>query len=111
MATATMTGTGFCGRAVERTRNVSAFVWLVTCCAGDARRLIAHERMYLPITERDNIEIVADATRDAIADVLHGECLSDTEYDYARDVILDMLRCNGNAVESAAAAYLMNVGV
>lgn len=109
MTTATMTGGGFCGRDVERTRSVSAFVWLVTCCAGDARRLIAHERMYLPQKERDDTEIVSDITRDAIADVLHGECLSDTEYDYARDVILDMLRCNGNAVESAAAARLLHL--
>lgn len=72
-------------------------------CAEVAREAIRTERCELAESDRGDLEVLTDVTRDVVVDVLAGIDLTDGEYDSVRYPVLDMLRCNGDVLECEAA--------
>lgn len=96
------------GPSVHRTRHVTDLAWLANTLTLQARRRVAIERRQLAADERDDVEVLADLTRDCVADAMHGEYLADGEYDYVRESVLDCLRCNGETLECLAAGVVLD---
>jgi hypothetical protein len=98
-------------QAIQRDRRAADVEVLVLDVAAYTRRLLAHERLDMCDEDRMDPECVADCMRDCLYDAMRELAdLSDGDYDWVHDTVIDLLKCNGNAVESKAASIIQRIG-